>query len=141
MPVARAGLSAVDVADLSSLHTPLRSARVRDRLEPEESSKRVTGDSADEVQTPAPQEKREEASVTAAPAMAKEQPLSGVAAYPSLSAAPREHLIPYSVRLPLSQIDALDKLCRSRNIDKSNLVRDFISAGLKSLGQELAALK
>ena len=65
---------------------------------------------------------------------------SNAAAYPSLSAAPREHLIPYSVRLPLSQIDALDKICRARNIDKSNLVRDFIAAGLKSLGDEIAAL-
>lgn len=99
----------------------------------------MAADAVEEVNTPT--HSRERQKVATSPATAKEQPLSGVAAYPSLSAAPREHLIPYSVRLPLSQIDALDKLCRSRNIDKSNLVRDFIAAGLKSLGEELAALK
>lgn len=101
----------------------------------------MAADAIEEMHTPTASRKGQEPAILTVPAMAKEQPLSGVAAYPSLSAAPREHLIPYSVRLPLSQIDALDKLCRSRNIDKSNLVRDFIAAGLKSLGEELAALK
>jgi hypothetical protein len=50
--------------------------------------------------------------------------------YPSLAAPPREHLIPFSARIPLSMLDELDALCTERKIDKSALVRDFIAAGL-----------
>jgi hypothetical protein len=53
--------------------------------------------------------------------------------YPSLAAPPREHLIPFSARIPLSMIDELSATCVQRKIDKSALVRDFIAAGLRSL--------
>jgi hypothetical protein len=53
--------------------------------------------------------------------------------YPSLAARPREHLIPFSARIPLSMIDELTETCVQRKIDKSALVRDFIAAGLRSL--------
>jgi len=53
--------------------------------------------------------------------------------YPSLAAPPREHMIPFSARIPLSMIEEIAEVCRIRKIDKSPLVRDFIAAGLKSL--------
>lgn len=53
--------------------------------------------------------------------------------YPSLAAPPREHLIPFSARIPLSMIDELTETCLKRKVDKSALVRDFIAAGLSSL--------
>jgi hypothetical protein len=56
-----------------------------------------------------------------------------VAMYPSLAAPPREHLISFSARIPLSMIDELTETCLKRKVDKSALVRDFIAAGLSSL--------
>jgi hypothetical protein len=53
--------------------------------------------------------------------------------YPSLAAPPREHLIPFSARIPLSMIDELTEVCSRRKIDKSALVRDFIASGLRTV--------
>lgn len=53
--------------------------------------------------------------------------------FPSLALPPREHLIPFGMRIPLSMITELADLCEKRKIDKSALVRDFIAAGLASL--------
>jgi hypothetical protein len=53
--------------------------------------------------------------------------------YPSLAAPPREHMIPFTARIPLSMISELSTTCEKRRIDKSALVRDFIAAGLATL--------
>jgi hypothetical protein len=53
--------------------------------------------------------------------------------YPSLAAPPREHMIPFTARIPLSMINEVTEVCRVRGIDKSPLVRDFIAAGLATL--------
>lgn len=53
--------------------------------------------------------------------------------YPSLAAPPREHMIPFTARIPLSMINEVTAVCEARGIDKSPLVRDFIAAGLATL--------
>jgi len=63
----------------------------------------------------------------------RKPPSKVIEMYPSLAKPPREHLIPFSARFPLSMIDELTDVCTQRKIDKSSLVRDFIAAGLRSL--------
>jgi hypothetical protein len=63
----------------------------------------------------------------------RKPPAKVIAMYPSLAQPPREHLIPFSARIPLSMIDELTATCEQRKIDKSALVRDFIAAGLRNL--------
>lgn len=45
----------------------------------------------------------------------------------------REHLIPYSIRLPLSMVNTLDEL-KKEDYVITELVRDFIAQGLKAMG-------
>jgi hypothetical protein len=63
----------------------------------------------------------------------RKPPAKVVEMYPSLAKPPREHLIPFAARIPLSMIDELTAVCSQRKIDKSALVRDFIASGLRSL--------
>jgi hypothetical protein len=53
--------------------------------------------------------------------------------YPSLGTPPKEHLIPFSARIPVSMLDELTEVCDKHGIDKSSLVRDFIAEGLRRL--------
>jgi hypothetical protein len=63
----------------------------------------------------------------------RKPPAKVIAMYPSLAQPPREHLIPFSARIPLSMIDELTEVCSRRKIDKSALVRDFIASGLRTV--------
>ena len=60
--------------------------------------------------------------------------------FPSLARPKREKLVPSSLRLPASQIARLEHLKQTRGVTPSELVRDFVEAGLAALAKECPEL-
>jgi hypothetical protein len=116
----RENLRTISIPDLSTLHQPLSRSTNIEQREPE----------------PIEKIESEPGQGTGEPFEGRKPPARSsiskvVEMYPSLGAPPREHMIPFTARIPLSMINELTKVCQGR--DKSPLVRDFIAAGLATL--------